>query len=58
MIGESGKRGKHPAAPWRNFYGRRHGKRLRKGQAGLLETRLAELARALQADHAEKRGHH
>lgn len=31
-------------APWRNFYGRRHGKRLRKGQAGLLETRLAELA--------------
>lgn len=44
MISESGKRGKHPAAPWRNFYGRRHGKRLRKGQAGLLETRLAELA--------------
>ncbi len=31
-------------APWRNFYGRRHGKRIRKGQAGLLETRLAELA--------------
>lgn len=31
-------------APWRNFYGRRHGKKLRKGQAGLLETRLAELA--------------
>ncbi len=31
-------------APWRNFYGRRHGKKLRMGQAGLLETRLAELA--------------
>lgn len=31
-------------APWRNFYGRRHGKKLRKGQAGLLETRLVELA--------------
>ena len=44
MIDDSGKGGKHPDAPWRNFYGRRHGKRLRKGQAGLLETRLAELA--------------
>lgn len=31
-------------APWRNFYGRRHGKKLRKGQAGLIENRLAELA--------------
>ncbi|MEM9138723.1 MAG: tRNA (guanosine(46)-N7)-methyltransferase TrmB [Pseudomonadota bacterium] len=31
-------------APWRNFYGRRQGKRLRKGQAALLESRLAELA--------------
>jgi tRNA (guanine-N7-)-methyltransferase len=31
-------------APWRNFYGRRHGKTLRKGQKDLLETRLAELA--------------
>jgi tRNA (guanine-N7-)-methyltransferase len=31
-------------APWRNFYGRRHGKKLRSHQAGLLETRLAELA--------------
>ena len=30
--------------PWRNFYGRRHGKRLRPGQKALLETRLAELA--------------
>ena len=35
---------KPDGAPWRNFYGRRHGKKLRKGQAGLLETRLAELA--------------
>ena len=35
---------KHPDAPWRNFYGRRHGKKLRKGQAGLIATRLAELA--------------
>lgn len=31
-------------APWRNFYGRRRGKTLRKGQANLLETRLAELS--------------
>ena len=31
-------------APWRNFYGRRHGKKLRKGQATLLQTRLADLA--------------
>ena len=31
-------------APWRNFYGRRHGKTLRKGQRRLLATRLAELA--------------
>ena len=31
-------------APWRNFYGRRHGKTLRKGQKELLETRLTELA--------------
>ena len=30
--------------PWRNFYGRRHGKKLRKGHAGLIENRLAELA--------------
>ncbi len=33
-------------APWRNFYGRRHGKKLRPGQEALLETRLAELAPA------------
>jgi len=31
-------------APWRYFYGRRHGKALRKGQKELLETRLAALA--------------
>jgi tRNA (guanine-N7-)-methyltransferase len=31
-------------APWRNFYGRRHGKTLRAGQKELLATRLAELA--------------
>jgi tRNA (guanine-N7-)-methyltransferase len=31
-------------APWRNFYGRRHGKKLRAGQAALLGNRLAELA--------------
>jgi tRNA (guanine-N7-)-methyltransferase len=31
-------------ALWRNFYGRRHGKALRKGQKELLETRLAELS--------------
>ncbi|MDT8343009.1 MAG: tRNA (guanosine(46)-N7)-methyltransferase TrmB [Thermohalobaculum sp.] len=31
-------------APWRNFYGRRHGKPLRKGQRALIDTRLAELA--------------
>ncbi|MBK0400910.1 tRNA (guanosine(46)-N7)-methyltransferase TrmB [Limibaculum sp. M0105] len=31
-------------APWRNFYGRRHGKTLRKGQRALIDTRLEELA--------------
>ena len=31
-------------APWRNFYGRRHGKTLRKGQRELIDTRLAALA--------------
>ncbi|MEM8821323.1 MAG: tRNA (guanosine(46)-N7)-methyltransferase TrmB, partial [Pseudomonadota bacterium] len=31
-------------APWRNFYGRRHGKKLRDGQKRLLDTRLAALA--------------
>lgn len=31
-------------APWRNFYGRRHGKTMRKGQVALLEERLPALA--------------
>ena len=31
-------------APWRNFYGRRRGKTLRRGQADLIGTRLAQLA--------------
>ena len=31
-------------APWRNFYGRRRGKKLRAGQQALLDTRLAALA--------------
>ena len=35
---------KHPDARWRNFYGRRHGKKLRKGQADLLATALADLS--------------
>ena len=30
-------------APWRNFYGRRHGKKLRKGQAGLVEGLLRDI---------------
>ena len=30
-------------APWRNFYGRRHGKKLRKGQAGLLSGLLRKI---------------
>ncbi|MEM7271190.1 MAG: tRNA (guanine(46)-N(7))-methyltransferase TrmB [Pseudomonadota bacterium] len=30
-------------APWRNFYGRRHGKKLRDSQIKLLEERLPEL---------------
>lgn len=34
------------ARPWRNFYGRRHGKRLRPGQQRLLDQRLAGLAPA------------
>ncbi|MGD1924443.1 MAG: tRNA (guanine(46)-N(7))-methyltransferase TrmB [Paracoccaceae bacterium] len=33
-----------PERAWRNFYGRRHGKKLRKGQAELLDTRLQDLA--------------
>ncbi len=35
---------KHPDAPWRNFYGRRHGKKLRKGQADLVDNALAQIA--------------
>ena len=31
-------------APWRNFYGRRQGKKLRRNRRVLLETRLAALA--------------
>ncbi|MEL7275732.1 MAG: tRNA (guanosine(46)-N7)-methyltransferase TrmB [Pseudomonadota bacterium] len=31
-------------APWRNFYGRRRGKKLRPGQAERMETTLAEIA--------------
>ncbi|MGF1502395.1 MAG: tRNA (guanosine(46)-N7)-methyltransferase TrmB [Paracoccaceae bacterium] len=31
-------------APWRNFHGRRHGKKLRAGHERLLETKLAALA--------------
>ncbi len=30
--------------PWRNFYGRRHGKKLRQGQQTHLETTLARIA--------------
>lgn len=36
--------GREDGAPWRNFYGRRHGKRLRPGQIELLEKRLPQLA--------------
>jgi len=35
---------RHPKAPWRNFYGRRHGKTLRGRQKTLLETRLEALS--------------
>ncbi|MBK5935005.1 tRNA (guanine-N(7)-)-methyltransferase [Rhodovulum imhoffii] len=35
---------KHPAAPWRNFYGRRSGKTLRDSQRGYLEEDLAALS--------------
>ena len=44
MTGRQGERGPGSAQPWRNFYGRRHGKKLRPGQAGLIEKRLSELA--------------
>ncbi len=35
---------KHPKAPWRNFYGRRHGKGLRESQQDFLESDLAGLS--------------
>jgi tRNA (guanine-N7-)-methyltransferase len=35
---------KHPGAPWRNFYGRRHGKTLRDSQREFLESDLAPLS--------------
>ncbi|WP_172292995.1 tRNA (guanosine(46)-N(7))-methyltransferase TrmB [Pseudoruegeria sp. HB172150] len=35
---------KHPKAPWRNFYGRRHGKTLRPAQQEYLEEDLAALS--------------
>lgn len=44
MTKPTSDRQKHKDAPWRNFYGRRHGKKLRQHQADLLNTRLAELA--------------
>ena len=46
MTGPEHKGGAPGGAPWRNFYGRRHGKTLRQGQKDLLENRLAELAPA------------
>ncbi len=44
MTKPTADRQKHKDAPWRNFYGRRHGKKLRQHQADLLSTKLAELA--------------
>ncbi len=35
---------KHPKAPWRNFYGRRHGKGLRDSQREFLDADLAALS--------------
>jgi len=42
-MGDRGDGTAHPR-PWRNFYGRRHGKRLRAHQADLVSHRLADLA--------------
>jgi tRNA (guanine-N7-)-methyltransferase len=42
-MGQGEPRPKSSSSPWRNFYGRRHGKKLRAGQAALVEHRLAEL---------------
>src|SRR5690625_243328 len=36
-------RARADGAPWRNFYGRRQGRKLRSGQASRLEARLREL---------------
>ena len=42
--------------PWRNFYGRRHGKQLRPRQRWLLETRLPELTpRGIERSHNPER---
>ena len=35
---------KHPKAPWRNFYGRRHGKTLKQSQQAYLDEDLAALS--------------
>jgi tRNA (guanine-N7-)-methyltransferase len=54
MTGPEIENRKHP---WRNFYGRRHGKTLRKHQKELLETRLAEMAPrgVTRAENPERR---
>jgi len=41
---ESDIRARRDGAPWRNFYGRRHGKKLRAHQQELLETELGRLS--------------
>ena len=38
---------KHPKAPWRNFYGRRHGKTLKQNQQAYLDEDLAALSPGL-----------
>ncbi|MFK7943143.1 MAG: tRNA (guanosine(46)-N7)-methyltransferase TrmB, partial [Paracoccaceae bacterium] len=43
MTAPENEDGTQPAPPWRNFYGRRFGKKLRKGQAGLVGGLLREL---------------
>ena len=44
MSVEHGGEGREDGAPWRNFYGRRHGKKLRKGQVEHLRTTLRDIA--------------
>jgi len=44
MTGPERDDGPPAGQPWRNLYGRRHGKALRKGQRELLDGRLAALA--------------